>query len=61
MRAEVGDFPFHPGIGVLAFQMGPHCSDEVAHGPHTTSRNLKGETKLVCRCHILECTVAESS
>jgi hypothetical protein len=48
-RPEVGDFAFHPNVGIAALNSGTDGAHQIGHAPDAASgRLLKSEAKLVC-------------
>ena len=45
--AEVGNFAFHPGVGIFALDVGADGGDQVADLPHSAFGRAEGESHLV--------------
>src|SRR4029079_19251510 len=51
MCLEIRDLTFHPGVAVLAFNVGAQRGHQIAHRPDAAIGRLETESELVSRTH----------
>ena len=47
MRPEIRNLAFHPGIAILALDMGAHRGHQIAHRPDAPVKRPEAEPKLI--------------